>query len=372
MLKISRFAEVDGKNGLLSEIELIERGKCCTVLCALQIWPPCRHFPRIGPSVTRYSCAGHRSCRASLMQMKSFQALSLLRRYRRSGGDFTSVVSAPRVALSESHRTLSTTWCSQSSVMIWSCVADINRWIFEEKPRFQGLATLGSSGRRWIRRGENLGLLWNLNFKCFNSDSIQYNRERTAAERGCGSYCFRCFSDWRLGLDGSCQPPLDPTRMIRRCRVDLEFVMHILVIGGAGWWGACSYPLFWAELQVRVMDNLIWWPVSFLALWTRILNSADVRDARHGISAARCRPLDSLAAIVGYPACKNTRNWRMVNFEATNFCAKRTKDIPILFGSTGSNYGAIVGEICTEETPLNPVSLYGETKRSREAAAGQW
>ena len=33
----------------------------------------------------------------------------------------------------------------------------------------------------------------------------------------------------------------------------------------------------------------------------------------------------------------------------------------ILYGSTGSNYGKVT-DICTEETPLNPLSLYGETK----------
>lgn len=42
-----------------------------------------------------------------------------------------------------------------------------------------------------------------------------------------------------------------------------------------------------------------------------------------------------------------------------------SKDQLIIYGSTGSNYGA-VEEICTEETPLNPLSLYGQTKTLAE------
>ena len=39
----------------------------------------------------------------------------------------------------------------------------------------------------------------------------------------------------------------------------------------------------------------------------------------------------------------------------------------LLYGSTGSNYGEVLG-ICTEETPLTPLSLYGTTKVEAESA----
>jgi nucleoside-diphosphate-sugar epimerase len=43
-----------------------------------------------------------------------------------------------------------------------------------------------------------------------------------------------------------------------------------------------------------------------------------------------------------------------------------SKDQGTVYASTGSNYGIIENEICTEKTPLNPISLYGKTKTEAE------
>ena len=72
-----------------------------------------------------------------------------------------------------------------------------------------------------------------------------------------------------------------------------------------------------------------------------------------------------LAAIVGYPACKaQPKLAYKVNCEGTKILVKNSK-VPIIFTSSGSNYGCIYG-ICTEETPLNPLTEYGITKAKAE------
>jgi nucleoside-diphosphate-sugar epimerase len=69
---------------------------------------------------------------------------------------------------------------------------------------------------------------------------------------------------------------------------------------------------------------------------------------------------------------KNLKN--LLGVRMLSFTWRRTKNLikacanefqPILYGSTGSNYG-VVTDVCTEETPLKPLSLYGETKTEAE------
>ena len=55
-----------------------------------------------------------------------------------------------------------------------------------------------------------------------------------------------------------------------------------------------------------------------------------------------------------------------VNLGGTkNVLAAMDPQTRLIYASTGSNYGEVEG-ICTEETPLNPLSLYGETKTESE------
>jgi nucleoside-diphosphate-sugar epimerase len=77
-----------------------------------------------------------------------------------------------------------------------------------------------------------------------------------------------------------------------------------------------------------------------------------------------------LAAIVGAPACDRDP-WlaRSVNLEAVRLLNQlRSPSQVIVFPVTNSGYGAKSGEVhCTEETPLEPISLYGQTKVQAEA-----
>ncbi len=148
--------------------------------------------------------------------------------------------------------------------------------------------------------------------------------------------------------------------------------MKVLVTGGAGYVGTTLVPQLLAEgYKVTIFDNLMFGGDYIMPFFRNPKFSfvkGDVRDLntlKKEIKKADI--IIHLAAIVGYPACrKDPELAKAVNINGTKNLIKATsKDQLILFGSTGSNYGA-VEDICTEETPLNPLSLYGQTKTLAE------
>ena len=76
-----------------------------------------------------------------------------------------------------------------------------------------------------------------------------------------------------------------------------------------------------------------------------------------------------LAAIVGFPACKKYPELATsTNLTGTkNIIDNLQKHQKLIFSSTGSCYGAIPNGFCTEETPLSPLTLYGQSKAEGEA-----
>lgn len=149
--------------------------------------------------------------------------------------------------------------------------------------------------------------------------------------------------------------------------------MKILVTGGAGYVGSVLVPMLLAEgHKVRVMDCLMHGGRGLLPCFaSKSFDFArgDVRDK----DAYREALVDmdvviNLAAIVGYPACKkDQRLAEEVNAGgAQNLVELRNKDQLILQASTGSNYGAVLGDLCTEESPLSPLTVYGRTKTEAE------
>ena len=150
--------------------------------------------------------------------------------------------------------------------------------------------------------------------------------------------------------------------------------MKILVTGGAGFIGSMLIPeLLKLKHDVTVIDNLMYGPEPLLE---NFFNNkfkfilGDVTDPKEMTKAIEGIDLViHLAAIVGYPACKKFPDLaESVNFKSTELlCNLLNKKTPIIFGSTGSNYGVVTNEICTEKTPLNPLTIYGETKTRAEA-----
>ena len=146
----------------------------------------------------------------------------------------------------------------------------------------------------------------------------------------------------------------------------------ILVTGGAGYIGSVLVPELLKEgHQVCVYDSLLFGGNGLLPHFRNPNFSfikGDIRDTKNLEKAMNEQDIIiHLAAIVGYPACsRNPELTLEVNLDATKRMVDLVKENQyVLFGSTGSNYGA-VKDICTEQTPLNPLSLYGETKTEAE------
>ena len=156
---------------------------------------------------------------------------------------------------------------------------------------------------------------------------------------------------------------------------------HILVTGGAGYIGS----LLTAELlrlgyQVTVIDTLLYGGESLLAFLHNPnfhFAKADVTEpgaVRSSLRRDWSKPdkVVHLAAIVGFPACQAVGRqaaWKY-NVEATKMVfeqAARLGSGRFVFASTYSNYGLSAdGKPVTEESPLNPQSLYAETKIAAE------
>jgi nucleoside-diphosphate-sugar epimerase len=156
---------------------------------------------------------------------------------------------------------------------------------------------------------------------------------------------------------------------------------HVLITGGAGYIGSIlNSELLRAGFRVTVVDSLLFGGeaiVPFLHHPNFHFVKADVTEPRAVRDALRdgWQKPDAavhLAAIVGFPACQAVGKqvaWRY-NVEATKLVYGQCADLGVqrfVFASTYSNYGLSPdGKPVTEESPLNPQSLYAETKIASE------
>lgn len=145
--------------------------------------------------------------------------------------------------------------------------------------------------------------------------------------------------------------------------------MHVTVLGGAGYVGSVLVPmLLEAGHEVAVFDNLMYGGDALLSVADRIAFSKT--DIRGEYWLPQDTTVVHLAAIVGFPACRRDPALAVaVNQEATERLAGYLDGLGIrsVYASTGSNYGALDG-ICTEDSPLNPLSVYAKTKCAAETA----
>src|SRR3989344_1793450 len=147
--------------------------------------------------------------------------------------------------------------------------------------------------------------------------------------------------------------------------------MKVLVTGGSGYIGSLLVPLLLgAGHRVSVVDNLIFNQTTHLPYFPDdnfSFTKGDIRDRDTMTPLVdNADMIIHLAAIVGEPACRvNPGLAREVNAEASKLLNELRGKKPLIYSSTGSNYGKVDG-ICTEETPANPLSVYAKTKLEAE------
>ncbi|MBM3882898.1 MAG: NAD(P)-dependent oxidoreductase [Verrucomicrobia bacterium] len=149
----------------------------------------------------------------------------------------------------------------------------------------------------------------------------------------------------------------------------------ILVTGAAGYLGSVLCErLLGADYAVVAVDNLHYGECGLLHLCAASdfdFVRGDVREK--SVLKALLPKADAiipLAALVGAPACeRDPLTAQSVNLEAIRLLNRlRSPDQLVIFPTTNSGYGTQSGELfCTEETPLRPISIYGETKAAAEA-----
>lgn len=150
----------------------------------------------------------------------------------------------------------------------------------------------------------------------------------------------------------------------------------ILVTGGAGYIGSVLVPELLARGEnVTVLDSFLYRQSSLIDCCKyknfKIING-DARDEETVKRAIDGKDyIFPLAALVGFPVCDKDK----IAAETTNLGAVetvlklRSKDQRVIFPCTNSGYGLGQGQsYCTEESPIDPISLYGKTKMAAEKA----
>jgi len=151
---------------------------------------------------------------------------------------------------------------------------------------------------------------------------------------------------------------------------------NILVTGGAGYIGSILVPELLARgYRVTVVDNFLFQQVSLAQVCADpnfSLVRGDIRDETlMGSLVAKHDLIIPLAALVGAPLCtRDPHAAQAVNYDAPLAMLRQMSAAQgLLMPITNSGYGiGEHGKVCTETSPIRPVSLYGRLKVDLEKA----